>query len=363
MNTLKTLFVIAALFTFLAWISLQGVSNATIRKTPRADPETAPLKKQAFALQITRKKPEQRQKQNPPAPKPRAPSRFQIALEAADLCEVSRLLGASLPPDEAFTAIVAVMNPSPALQEAFGPQGVMIVNGDAQPATKPTHSSSKLYWALRKAGLLYGPTGSVPEDKKLAREILLEEEKKNPGNGFYPLFRLYLEEQLGFDKAKLQDPLEKLRSATLFDTGLSAINREFRETAWSNPAMHYAFEWLYSAYNPAYYGPTSLLKRLADEGDFDGSRRVGELMMESGLRTQRSFVEGDYDHYQYIQGRTLHPDLLSLPDWQELEPEKQRLKKQVNYSAPPWITDEVTGEKRCDPGPYESYFYELRENR
>lgn len=358
MKTLQTLFLIALLFTTAAWFSLQGVSNATIRKTAEVPQATEPLVVRSSAPIRATPKADPKQAE---ATKPKPPSPFQIALEAGDLCEVSRLLSASVQTPDVYTAIIATMSPSPALQEAYGPNGPML---NATMAVKPKfiHATSELLWALKLGGLIYAPVGNPSEDPKASLEKLLELEKKDPTNAFYPFFRIYLEEKLGYSKEQLKATAAKLASSSTFDANLEVLDQEFRDATWLSPAMHYAISYSYSTTSPSYYSPVSLLRRLSEEKEFDGLKSLAELMMEKGNRARRSYMTGEYDIQQYTTGRGLvFQQGNQYPDWTQLEAEKGRTS--VSYPTQPWVTDEVTGERRCDPGPYEAFFYEARENR
>ena len=83
--------------------------------------------------------------------------------------------------------------------------------------------------------------------------------------------------------------------------------------------------------------------------------------MEKGRRARRSYTTGEYDLQQYATGRGLGGYQKGYPEWTELDAEKGKTSQ--SYPSPVWVTDEVTGERRCDPGPYEAYFYEARESR
>jgi|GEM_PF-4918263 len=358
MKTLQTLLLIALLFTAAAWFSLQGVSNATIRKAPDVVQITEhTVSRSSAPIRATPKidiKPAE-------VTKPKTPSPFQVALEAGDLCEVTRLLNGAVQTPDAYTAIIATMSPSPALQEAYAANGPMMTNNmTAKP--KFTHSSSDLIWALKLGGLMYTPVGNPSEDSKMSLQLLLELEKKDPANAFFPFFRIYLEERLAYTKEQLRETAAKISAASSFDSRLESLDQEFRDAMWLSPAMHYAISYVYSATSPSYYSPVNLLRRLAEEKEIDGLKRLAELMMEKGLRARRSYTTGEYDIQQYTTGRGLVAPLAgNYPDWPQLDAEKG--KTNSSYPTQPWIIDEVTGERRCDPGPYETYFYEARENR
>lgn len=360
MKTLETLLLIAVLFTIAAWFSLQGVSNATIRvasEVPMA--EAKPVQRHSAPVRATTS---QKHDKMPAAPsKPKAPSPFQVALEAADLCEVSRLLNGSYQTQDIYAAIVATMSPSPAVQEAYGEKGPMLLG---TPGEKPkfTHATTELLWALRAAGFLYTPVGGGGDDAKGALALISELEKKDPTNGVYPFFRLSLEEKLGLPKEKLKETAMKIASSGSFDSGLEPMEREFRDAFWQNPAMHYALSYVFSSVSPSWYAPVNTLRKMSEEKEFDGLKRVAELMTEKGLRSHRSWQTGEYDLQQYNTGRSLVQGMAGFPDWTELDAEKGQ-KPQGYPSAQPWVTDQMTGERRCDPGPYEAFFYEARENR
>lgn len=360
MKTLQTLFVIATLFTVIAWISLQGVSNATIRNVPVVElEERQPVQRHSAPVRATAPV----KVDNKPAgpSKPKAPNPFQVALEAADLCEVSRLLNQGYQNQDVYSALISVMSPSPALQEAFSPQGPMMVASYEKPP-KLTHQTSELLWALKLGGLLYAPVSPAAEDAKTARELLLGLEKKNPGNAFYPYFRLYLEEKLGYTKEQLRETAKAIAAGFRFDSGLSDLEKEFREAYWQNPAMHYALSYVYSGFYPSYYSTANTLRKMSEEKEFEGLRQVAELMMENGQRARRSYSTGEYDVQQYSTAKHLVQGVQGYPDWSELDAEKNQ-KPQSYPSSQPWVNDEVTGERRCDPGPYEVFFFEARENR
>lgn len=360
MKTLKTLALIASLFTVIAWLSLQGVSNATIRNVPVVvQAEEKPVVRHSAPVRATAPA---KVDNNPAGPsKPKAPNPFQVALEAADLCEVSRLLNQGYQNQDIYSALIATMSPSPAIQEAFSPQGPMMVASYEKPP-KFTHATSELLWALKLGGLIYAPVSAAAEDHKAARELLLGLEKKNPGNAFYPYFRLYLEERLGYTKEQLKETAKLVAAGSRFDSGLSELEKEFREAYWQNPAMYYALSYVYSGFYPSYYSTANTLRKMSEEKEFDGLRQVAELMMENGQRARRSYSTGEYDVQQYSTAKHLVQGLPGYPDWSELDVEKNV--KPASYpTAQPWVNDEVTGERRCDPGPYELFFFEARENR
>jgi hypothetical protein len=361
MKTLKTLFVLASLFTVIAWFSLQGVSNATIRppQAAQAVDHQKIIQRRSAAVRSTLPP---KLDNKPAAPsKPKAPSPFQVALEAADLCEVSRLLNASYQSTDVYAAIIATMSPSPAVQEAFGTNGPMMVDS-YEKTPKFAHPASEVLWALKAGGMIYAPVSRATEDPKAARELILSLEKKNPGNAFFPFLRLTVEEKLGLKKEQLVETAKLIATGSSFDSGLGEIDREFKDAYWQSPAMHYVLSYVYSGFSPSYYSSVSTLRRLSEEKEFDGSRQVAELMMQKGMSARRSYTTGEYDIQQYNTGKQLVQGLAGYPEWNELEAEKNQ-KPQTYPTAQPWVTDEVTGERRCDPGPYESFFYEARENR
>lgn len=360
MKTLKTLFVLASLFTVIAWLSLQGVSNATIRTTHMAQADDHKIvQRRSAAVRATQ--PPKLDNKAPASSKPKGPNPFLAALEAADLCEVSRLLNGSYQTQDVYAAIIATMSPSPAVQEAYGPNGPMMVAA-YEKAPKFTHSSSEVYWALKLGGLFYTPVSPSAEDPKAARELILALEKKNPGNSFFPFFRLSLEEKLGYSKEQLRETAKQIATGSSFESGLGEIERELKDAYWQSPAMHYALSYVYSGFSPSYYATVGTLRRMSEEKEFDGSRQVAELMMQKGMHARRSYTTGEYDVQQYSTGKHLVQGLAGYPEWSELEAEKNQ-KPQPYPTSQPWVTDEVTGERRCDPGPYEGFFFEARENR
>ncbi len=356
MKTLQNLTLIALLFTVAAWFSLQGFSIATIRNSP-----TVPMAEEKIVARssapILATKPAATKSTD--AIKPAAPTPFQVALDAGDLCEVSRLLNGNLQPHDIYAALIAVMSPSPALQEAYSATGPMM-NRDMNIKPMLTHPSSDLLWALKLGGLIYGPVVNTNENPKAARALLLELEKKDPSNAFYPFFRLYLEDKLGFTKEQLKETTARLQTASAFDNNLHSLEAEFKQASWQSPAMHYVISNAHSTIAPSYYAPVNVLRRLSEEKEFSGMKSLAELTMEKGLRARRSYITGEYDVQLYSTGRGLVYQQ-GYPDWTELEAEKGRAPHA--YPTQPWVTDEVTGERRCDPGPYETFFYEARESR
>jgi len=203
------------------------------------------------------------------------------------------------------------------------------------------------------SGQLYAPVGPSSENPKAARALLVDLGKKDPGNAVYPFFRLTIEEKLGFTREQLKETAQEIANASVFDTHFSELDHEMRDARWLNPALHYALSYVYSSGMFAYYGPSSLLQRLAREGDFDGERRVAKLMTEDGLHSSRPSSSGDFDGSQYSTGRSLDPT-----SYEELSSLEKKRGRDINHYAPyPLIEKE--GQLICDPGPYEAFVSEM----
>lgn len=360
MKTISALIAVALLFTIFAWTSLSGDSRAAgsdaitvpLAEAPKTDPQDkvtvhrpAPIRATAPATP-------------PPAPKSEAMRAFQAALDASDLCEVSRLMTRTNPAD-IISAMLATISPGSALQEAFAADGPLLGTSPPAEKKKDGQASTEFLWALKLSGQIYAPS-NTPEDLKAARELLLALEKKDAGNAIYPYFRLGVEEKLAYTADQLLETSRKIASGSSFRSPLRELDEELTNAAWLSPAHYQAMQYNGKGYSVSFYSPQASLQRLAGEKKFDGLPRIAELMAEEGLRAHRPQTAAGYDVYQYYASQALAPEG-TFPDISALDAEKNQ--RQLPYPSHPWQTDPLTAEQRCDPGPYEAYFFELREMR
>ncbi len=358
MKTLPILFLLAVFLTFVAWISLQGVSQAeplTSTVVPLAAPELPPQR--SSAPRKDTKPPKKSAAYRAPAPTPLKPSPLQIALQAGDLCETAKLLEEeNIAMKMVYAAILATISPSAALVETFGANGVSGNEFVFEGMQKLTHPGTRFIAALQLGGLSNMGSAKTPDVKK-ARELLLALEKENPGNAAYPYFRLALEEKLGFKREELLATANEAADGSFFDTHFDEINREMLNARWLNPALHYALRRYYYADSFNFYPGTDVIRSLQADQNFGGSARIAKLMTDPGMKASRPADSGEYYNLQYIYGRLL--DKNSYKDFDEFDKEKGG----AGYTPEPPIFAEQAGQRFCDPGPYEAFFYERRNSR
>lgn len=275
-------------------------------------------------------------------------SPLEAALSAGDVCETARLVNALPNVAPMYTAFLAAISPSPELRESFGPDGPM---QSANVAARKYQSLPALtLQALKLAGILEGGA-SAPTDLPGARALLLDLEKREPGNSFYPLFRFYVEKRLDYPPEKLDATVKLLAEGSSFDSHVGQLDRELRDAAFGNPALLYALKYFMLFDTVNYHRAVRELERL---DKFDG-RALARLMTEEGLHSSSPPRRGDFEESRYRAGRNL--DRERYPDIRQLNAE--RTMEEPVYPA----NVNIHGPEVCDPGPYERYFLQAREAR
>jgi hypothetical protein len=305
-------------------VSLPTIHTSAVRKT-------APAEKAAEAPTLTH-----------------APTPLELSLSAGDVCEAARIMNPMSTSAPMFEAFLNATSPSAELKETFGTDGPLL---STSPAAKKYKSiAAQTVQALRVGGLMDSPN-SVAADLATSHAMLLELEKKEPGNAFYPLFRLLVENRLNYSKDAQKETANRISAATTFDSHVAELDREMREAGFINPALLFSLSYFKSSDSVNYYSTISAVRSI-DNFDTPGLAR---LMTEEGLHAQSPSWVGEYEKSRYSSGRMLDED--HYPSISALD--KDRSAEPQVYS--PGVN--AYGPQVCDPGPYERYFLQARDGR
>jgi hypothetical protein len=261
MKTFSSLLLVALLITVFAWFSLQGESRATapakvvITEYPLRATSAAPV---STPPPVTAKV---------VAVKPVSAKQLELqhALESGDLCGTARIISNGISPAETAGAYIAAIAPSAEVLDLFGPDGASVVT--EAPTRKFRTAAGRAAWATRVAGLSYGVTPfRKSEDLARGRDLLLELEKQEPGNAFYPFQRLAVEASLGYKPEQLKTTAEAAANGSTFDTHFPEVFEEIWEAAWANPALLYALNYSVGPSPFDYYRSTSAIATLERDG-------------------------------------------------------------------------------------------------
>jgi hypothetical protein len=310
---MKTLFYLATLsllVTLLAGLSEweSGAENNPAPVEIRAEPL------RAVALPPSRRA--------PAAPRPAvlelpAASPFQLdltdALEKADTCKALLLVESKeLVYDDALRSLLTVMGPGADLAAALAPGGPL--SPAKAPLAEPRGRIARTMWALKLTGALDEGFPSL-HAAGAARALFLALEKEEPRNGFFPLFRLVAEVNMGLPARQLRATAEAAATAGRIDSPLRTVDEELREASWQNPAVYMVTRFLLRVDHVSWKKAERAVKAIAE---FPGADGLLELLAR------------------------------------ERRPRDERFR-----SAP---TIEM-GPGSCDASAFESWFYEARENR
>ncbi|MGZ3652342.1 MAG: hypothetical protein ACXVB9_10645 [Bdellovibrionota bacterium] len=346
MKTLQPLFLMAVLITFAAWLSFQGVSQATSPEVPLAS-TTAAVRAVVTAHPASAK----------PAEK-KALSALAIALENGNVCETARFFNEpNMSEQDVFAAIMSVIDPSTDLREVFGADGPMLT-AEVPPfyvkgadALRYHSRVARLLWTLKMGGLAFTPVFASNVNTDAALTQLIGLGKEEPGNAFYPLMRLMLEVQRKAPPEKIQATLDEINSASSFDSHIEPITRELSDASWENPALYFAISHAYNVSVFPYIEAYEKYERV--EKSEQAREALARLMTEAGLKATRSYITGDFEATRYIAGREL--DSSRYPTLEELE---------KGRGGTPSVNAGLEHENGgCDSSRYEAEFFEKREMR
>jgi hypothetical protein len=272
------------------------------------------------------------------------------ALEADNLCAARALLSRGyFSPTDLFLIMKSVGAPS-ALQELFSPEGPLYGSPEANPAR--FHSDlARFVFALRLGGLeTWSSAAPNAAWQKRSRLLLLELEKKDPGNAAHPYYRLAVEKALGFTPEALAKTLREAAAASRFDTLLFAEIRALEPLRWQSATHHYllseVLERLSGFLHPhGGFQAVQGLPALAEEKE-----RLGRLMMEEGQRARRSHYFHEYSTAEYEIGNHLSGN--KEPSYLELS----RTREQEDF--PLWYPH--LDHKNCRREIYDDYLRQMR---
>lgn len=348
MRTLPTLFTLGLFLSFAAWLSTRGESQASpsLPALPAARPASVSARTEAITTVLTAESasPER--------------SALERALLAGDTCESLRLLDGTEEADF-YGAILDTIDASSELRETYGRAGPMLSDKIYLPGEKgaPQYKSlaARTVWALKMGGLMSAPRSAPGMNEGAARELLLQLEKEEPANAFYPLFRLLVESRLGYPLDQLRATAEVAASATTLDSHLTEIGGELGNAMWLNSAFHAALADYHMPPMLHWYAVGHVLEKLRKDAGFRGTPRIAELMAEEGLRAEKGWREGGLDRERFEYAHVLEPK--KFPDYEELEHARGWDRQQQNW---PLIIHYEKGQRRCDATATDAYFLQVR---
>jgi hypothetical protein len=289
----------------------------------------------------------------PPAPLPAPvaapqppPSPMVEAMEADNLCAVvSQMSRSSVLTKEVLPALLRSVGASPALQELYAADGPLFGNG-----ASPAHKLARFFQALRLGNALHYFHGEADLDR--ARTILLALEEEESGNAAFPLFRLDLEQRLGYSREKLRETARKAAAASYFDTLQLPELRELERSRWQSPSHHFVISaFLDSAQGINFHNAITTLQEIDREFHDQHARSIAGLMMQEGIRAARSAYFMDFSAVEYDWGRGLLNDE-SLPYSSMLSLQKEGRQE---WPWPPYLTG---GD--CKREIYDDFFLKIR---
>lgn len=287
--------------------------------------------------------------------KKREPTVVDLAVQSNDLCKLLELT--SIPIDVGLEALLDGINASPEIREMYTPgEGTFSASLDRLPA-KLEHKSSKVLLAYRLVQLAYP---FLPDEKaswEKARNILLELEKEEPGNGAYPFARIQAEKLLGYSQQDLVKTAKQIERSSYFELHFDSITREVFEAVHATAALHYVYQWVWDT--APFSLRTETIRGLVGKDGFESTNAIGHLMVQKALRSTRGYQAREWSNTQYAAGWELIDERERPLDLGSLSQEREgEVSTYINVSEAKWTDEE--GRIVCDPTKYEDRLRDLR---
>jgi hypothetical protein len=196
------------------------------------------------------------------------------------------------------------------LKEIYGVNGSLRKKGEA----KKDSEEHQLVEALALSDLV----GSQREDKdtEASLAIIKELQRKNPQNALYSLLRASLELQSG-DKQDARKAAEQILQAESYTSSMTKSALDIRKFMWESPTMYFLTSAVLGNM-PNLQISTALSALRAAVEDEKIFEHLGNLMVKEGLKSEKTYMSGEFNYDEYYYGNTLlnhkHPNLGELAE-------------------------------------------------
>lgn len=199
-------------------------------------------------------------------------------------------------------------------KQLFGVEGPTFKSQEGKTMT-PTQ---KFIDALMTSQFFYGAKRDQTDTDKSLKQ-LEELSAAYPENAAYALYKLALEQQLGKNSSQVRSSAAQILKAKSYEPGLFDVRTELHKHIWTSPTIFYLTRLVASELPGVSFH--KVRESLLSVDDSKTNEHLGNLMVQKGLASKRTFLSVEFDTTEYYYGNSLlnnkHPDAHELAESKE----------------------------------------------